>query len=260
MSAFNNIEKKLHQFVQKYYKNELIKGIILFFSLGCLYFFFTLFIEYFLWLQPTARTLLFWLFILVESFLAFRFIITPIFKLMGFKKGISLQESSKIIGNHFPAVSDKLLNVLQLQENDHQSDLLVASIEQKAAELQPIPFVKAINFKHNLNYLKYAIIPVFIFLMIWISGNITIFNTSLNRVVNYRTAYVPPAPFSFQLLNSNLQVIQGKPIDIQFKTVGNVVPDDVKIHFNNQRYFLQNNQTNEFSYTFTNTKIGRAHV
>ena len=89
MDTYQNIEQKLHQFVRKYYTNELIKGAILFLSLGFLYLFFTLFLEYFLWLKPTARTILFWLFIVVESYLLFRFILTPIFKLIGIKKGIS---------------------------------------------------------------------------------------------------------------------------------------------------------------------------
>jgi len=47
MSGFKKIEQKLHQFTRKYYVNELIKGIILFLSLGFLYLFFTLFLEYF---------------------------------------------------------------------------------------------------------------------------------------------------------------------------------------------------------------------
>ena len=135
--------------------NELIKGTILFLSLGFLYLFFTLFIEYFLWLKPTARTLLFWIFILVESYLLFRFILTPIFKLIGLKKGISFTESSKIIGTHFTEVGDKLINILQLKEASNQSDLLLASIEQKSQELQPIPFAKAVNFSTNTKYLKY---------------------------------------------------------------------------------------------------------
>ena len=113
--AYQHIREKLHQFVRKYYINELIKGSILFLSLGVLYLFFTLFIEHFLWLKPTARTILFWVFILVESYLLFRFIFTPIFKIIGIKKGISLEASSKIIGDHFPKVGDKLINILQLK-------------------------------------------------------------------------------------------------------------------------------------------------
>lgn len=253
MNSYRNIEQKLHQFVRKFYTNELIKGAILFVSLGFLYFFFTLFIEYFLWLKPTARTFLFWLFIIVESYLFFRFIITPVFKLLGIKKGISLQQSSKIIGNHFPKVGDKLINVLQLKESNNQSDLLIASIEQKSKEIQPIPFSKAVNFKSNTKYLKYALIPLFVWMLISFSGNSNVFNTSLKRVVNHRTAYQPPAPFVFQLLNKNLDVIQGKPFTIEFITKGKVVPSDIRVFYNNQSYFLQPNK-GKFRYTFTNTK------
>ena len=252
MDSYKNIEQKLHQFVRKFYTNELIKGTILFLSLGILYFFFTLFIEYFLWLQPTARTVLFWLFIVVEFYLLFRFILTPIFKLIGIKKGISFKESSTIIGNHFPKVGDKLINVLQLKETGNQSDLLLASITQKANELQPIPFSNAINFKTNTKYLKYAVIPMFIWLLISITGNFNVFDTSFKRVLNYRTAFVPPAPFAFVLNTQNLKVIQGKPFTIEVETKGEIQPSDVLIYFNNQSYFLQK-VNGVFSYTFTNT-------
>ena len=109
MESYKKIEQKIRQFIVKYYTNELIKGAILFLSLGFLYLFFTLFLEYFLWLKPTARTFLFWIFILVEVFLLIRFILLPIFKLIGLQKQISFADSSKIIGNHFPEVKDKLL-------------------------------------------------------------------------------------------------------------------------------------------------------
>jgi hypothetical protein len=253
MESYKNIEQKLHQFVRKFYTNELIKGTILFLSLGFLYLFLTLFIEYFLWLKPTARTILFWLFIVVESYLVFRFILTPIFKLIGLKKGISFKESSKVIGTHFTEVGDKLINVLQLKESLDQSDLLLASIEQKANELQPIPFAKAVNFKTNATYLKYAAIPVFIWLLITITGNFNMFNTSFKRVVNHRTAFAQPAPFSFHLVNENLKVIQGKSFIVEVETKGKVTPTDVTIFYNNQSYFLQN-QNGTFSYTFTDTR------
>ena len=251
MEPYKNIEQKLHQFVRKFYTNELIKGGILFLSFGFLYLFFTLFLEYFLWLKPTARTVLFWVFIAVEIYLLFRFIFTPIFRLIGIKKGISFKESSKIIGNHFPKVGDKLINVLQLKESVHQTDLLLASIEQKAIDLQPIPFAKAINFKNNTKYLKVAVIPVLIWLLIALTGNFNIFNTSFKRVLNHRTAFVPPAPFTFYLLSEDLRGIQGQPFTIKFETKGVVQPSDVLVFYNNQSYYLQQNK-GVFSYTFSN--------
>ena len=254
MEGYKNITQKLYQFTHKYYTNELIKGIILFFSLGFLYLFFTLLLEYFLWLKPTARTILFWFFILVEVFLLIQFIVIPVFKLIGLRKGISLQDSSKIIGNHFPEVQDKLLNILQLKESLNDSDLILASINQKSEELAPIPFLKAIDFKQNKKYLKYAIFPILIWAISFFTGTNSALNQSLERVVNYKTSYNPPAPFLFSVLNSDLKVIQGKPITVSVKTIGTVVPGEVKIIFNNQEYFLRNNGNSTFSYTFSDVQ------
>lgn len=254
MNGYKNIALKLNQFTRKYYINELIKGTIFFLSLGFLYLFFILFLEYFLWLKPGARTVLFWLFVCVEVFLLIKFIVFPVSKLIGFRKGISLQESSKIIGNHFPEVQDKLLNVLQLNENSGESDLILASINQKSKELAPISFVKAIDFKQNKKYLKLAIIPFLIWVISLFTGVNESLTQSLNRVVHHRTSYIPPAPFSFFLVNSDLQVIQGKPIRISVKTVGNTVPNEAKIIFKNQQYYLENKGNSTFSYLFSDVQ------
>ena len=114
MSHFKTIQAKLEQFIRKFYTNELIKGAILFFAIGLLYFLVILLIEYMLWLNPTARAILFWAFIAVELALLIRFIAIPLAKLFKLQKGINYEDASKIIGNHFPEVDDKLLNVLQL--------------------------------------------------------------------------------------------------------------------------------------------------
>ena len=254
MIGYNTIKEKLHQFIRKYYINELIKGSILFFSLGFLYLFFTLFLEHFLWLKPIARTLLFWFFVFVEASLLTFFILVPAFKLFGLRKGISIEIASKIIGNHFPEVKDKLLNILQLKNNEYQSDLVSASIHQKAEELQPIPFVKALNLGSNVKYLKYAIFPILIWAVTLGTGNIIIFIESLDRVVNYSTAYVPPALFSFALKNKTLQVIQGESLVIAVEIKGQVVPSEAKIIFDKKEYFLQKDDDRGFSYVFADVQ------
>jgi len=154
MNAFLNIEQKLSYFYKKYYTNELIKGFILFSLFGVLYFILTLCIEYFFWLIPRYRIILLLAFIMIEFFLFLKFIISPISHLIKLKKGINKIESSKIIGAYFPEVQDKLLNVLQLKNEQKETDLILASIQQKSIELQPIKFSNAINFKKNFIYLK----------------------------------------------------------------------------------------------------------
>lgn len=242
------IYQKLELFIKKFYTNELIRGIIFFIGLGLLYFLFTLFVEYFLWLKPMGRTFLFWTFIGVEIFLLFRFILFPIFRLFKLQKGIDYKEASTIIGNHFTEVNDKLTNFLQLSNDKNQSELLLASIEQKANSLQPIPFGNAINFNANRKYLPLALIPILFFSLFYLSGNSTIISQSLNRVVHFQDQFLPPAPFEFVLLNNNLQTEQNKDFIIRIKTEGKIVPENAMIFIGDESYFMETTKAGEFQF------------
>ena len=217
MSSFSLIQQKLEQFIKKYYTSELIKGTIFFFAAGFLYFLLTLLIEYFLWLNPLGRTILFWTFVLVELALFMRFIAFTLLKLFSLQKGITNEQAAQIIGDHFPEVNDKLLNVLQLNQNQRESDLLAASIDQKSLQMQSVVFKKAINFQKNLKYLVFAAIPILVFGVVSALGEKDLFASSYKRVVNYDTAYAPPAPFSFYIVNKDLSAIQNKPFTLKIR-------------------------------------------
>ena len=242
------IYQKLEGFINKYYTNQLLKGIIFFIGIGLLYFIVTLFIEYFLWLKPAARTVLFSSFVLVELFLFFRFICFPLFKLSKLQKGIDYEEASVIIGNHFGEIEDKLTNFLQLSYDRNKSELLAASIDQKANTLQPIPFGNAINFGNNKKYLPLAIIPILFFLFFYISGKSNLISQSLNRVVHFKQQFLPPAPFEFEVLNTNLQTEQNKDFLLKVKTNGKVVPENAIIFIDDESYFMESNKAGEFEF------------
>ncbi|MFV8441333.1 hypothetical protein [Flavobacterium sp. LB2P44] len=198
-----------------------------------------------------GRTILFWTFIGVEVYLLFRFILFPIFKLFKVQKGIDYNQASAIIGNHFTEVSDKLTNFLQLSNpNEHQikSELLAASIEQKANALQPIPFGNAINYNRNRKYFPLALIPIVLFAFFYFSGNSSMISQSLNRVVHFNSAFLPPAPFKFVVLNSNLQTEQGKDFILRIKTQGKIVPENAMIFIDDESYFMESTKAGEFQF------------
>jgi len=250
MSSFSLIQQKLEEFIKKYYTSELIKGTIFFFAAGFLYFLLTLLIEYFLWLSPTGRTILFWSFVLVEFCLFMRFIAFTLLKLFSLQQGITNEQAAQIIGDHFPEVNDKLLNVLQLNQNQRESDLLAASIDQKALQMQSVVFKKAINFQKNLKYLVFAAVPILVFGAVSVLGEKDLFSSSYKRVVNYDTAYTPPAPFSFFLLNEELSAIQNQPFTLKIRAKGSAIPQDASIVYNDQNYFLKQTAPGIFEYTF----------
>jgi hypothetical protein len=222
----------------------------LFLSFGLLYLIFTLTVEYFLWLKPLARSILFWVFIGFELGLLFWFIALPLLKLVGIKNGISEMDASRIIGKHFTEVDDKLLNILQLKTNRSDTDLLEASIEQKSKELETVTFKRAINFNKNTTYLKYLLIPVLIWFMIWATGNNSVLTQSLNRVVHHKTAFMPPAPFYFEIINEQLETIEDQTYVLRFKTIGDLIPENIRIAYNGQSYYISSAENNVLDYTF----------
>ena len=250
MSSYKSILAKLEQFTKKYYTKMLLKGALLFLAFGLLFFLVILGVEYLLWLGSTGRIILLSLFIGIELFLVFRYILTPLFYLFKLKQGISQKQASLLIGKHFPGVDDKLFNLLDLAEDKNQSELLLASIEQRSETLNPIPFSKAVDFGENVKYIKYLAIPAVLFGLIWLSGNLSDFFGSYNRVVNYDVAYEPPAPFSFRLVSSDLNVLDSESVTVQVVTEGEIRPDQVFITISDRNLLLQE-QNGIYQYTFT---------
>lgn len=250
MQTYHNILDKLKHFTTKYYTKMLIKGALLFLVLGLLFLLVVLSVEYFLWLNSNGRMILFFCFVVVGLFLLYRFIFIPLLYLFKVKKGISNRDASWLIGKHFPEVEDKLYNLLDLADDKNQSELLVASIEQRSKTLSPIPFTKAVDYRENLKYVKYLIIPFVLIGLVGLTGNLGPFFSSYDRVVNYDLAYEPPAPFKFELLTKTLDVFGDKSYTIYVTTSGEVRPDAVNIRINDKELLLQQENGN-YKYTFT---------
>ncbi|WP_438961180.1 DUF4175 family protein [Nonlabens sp.] len=255
MDNFKIIEHKLKRFIKKYYINEIIRGVILFLAIGLLYFLFTAIVEYFLWLSTTGRTILFGLFMLVQAGLLFKFIGIPVARLFKLFSGIDFRDASTMIGTHFPEVSDKLINVLQLHKNGGDDELTWASINQKSEELKPIPFSLAIDFKKNTSYLKYLAIPVIIMAVLFFTGNNEIITESTKRVADFNNEYIPPAPFTFKILNKDLNTLQNRDFKLNVEVSGRTIPESASIHLGDQVYYLTQESAGRFSFVFVKPSV-----
>ena len=251
MTNFEIIEQKLQRFISKYYRNALIRGVILFVALGLLYFLLTVVIEYFLWLNPLGRTILFGLFMMMELFLLVRFVGIPLARLLKLSRGINFRDASTIIGTHFPEVSDKLINVLQLHKNGGDDELTWASINQKSEDLKPIPFSLAIDYKKNKKFLPYLAIPVAIIAGLFFTGNNELLTDSAKRVADFNNVYIPPAPFTFSVLNKKLTTLQRRDFKLNVEVSGSKIPENASINYNDQTYFLTQDAPGKFSFIFS---------
>jgi len=240
LGNFDDIRVKLETFSKKYYTKLLLKGVLLFLTFGLLLFLLVTGTEYVLWLSPNLRLFLFFGFLLTLVGLGYRYILVPISYLLKLKKGISEKQASKLIGIHFPKVGDRLLNLLELSENEEKSDLLLAAMEQRSLELKPLPFTEAVNLKESWRYGRFLLLPALLLAVIWISGSIADFFGSYNRVVHYNVAYEPPAPFQFMLENDNLSVLEDNPLKILVTTFGDATPEFVFIEMDGEPMLMEN--------------------
>ena len=153
----NDIRRALDAFIHKYYKNLLVRGVLYAVGIVVTLFLVAVLLEHFGWLSPLGRGIIFWAGLTAVAAVVGWLVVRPLLKMAGHGKRISHADAARIIGHHFPEVSDKLLNLLQLMEESDQcpvsSDqqprqptdhsLLLAAVEQKTAELRPVPMLKA---------------------------------------------------------------------------------------------------------------------
>ncbi len=244
----NDIYKKIAFFKRRYYLNLFIRGAILVPAIVLGYFLIVSILEYNLWLGRPIRLIIFLSFFTLVAFCVFKFLWRPLTWWIN-KNGLGEEESAKIIGDHFPLVADRLLNIIQLSTLLKKGSLLKASINQKAEELQQVPFEKAVDLNGNKKYLRYLILPsAVIIVLIFVNGNI--FTKSTHRIVRFDQEFSPEAPFQFNFLNKDQAAFFNEDFTLQIALEGSAIPDAAYIVSGNQRWKMENPGLGKFQYTF----------
>jgi hypothetical protein len=250
---FTSLLQKLDEFTRKLYLNQIIRGIILFFSLAFALFLTLVVLEYFGEFGSTIRTVLFFGFA-ASMFAVFGFLIAvPLLKIASIGKTISHEQASSIIGSHFSEIDDKLSNVLQLHElsNGATSDLILASINQKIAQLNPVPFTSAINFKENTKYLKFLLVPALI--IVGLAAFVPkVIKDSTQRIVSYNLDFIKQAPYEITIKNKKLTGFKNEDFTLKVKITGDEIPNQLNVIYKERRFLLNKKGKNNFEYDFKN--------
>ncbi len=246
------LREGLKQYKKKYYQNRLLKGGLLVVAwLASLWLALSL-AEGLGQFGTSVRTFFFFSFLATAGYVLVLWIGIPLARLMNLQKPISDDEAAIQIGKYFPEVSDRLLNTLQLSRlaiNDNA--LIKAAIEQKTKELSFVPFTGAVQYSENKKYLKYTLPPLLLLMVgFWVVPQLM--RESTARIINYNTKFLPKAPFSMVLLNSDLKAYKGEDFQVTLQIKGRSVPEEVFIIKSGRKISLTPNEPGKFIYTFTN--------
>ncbi len=248
--------EKLDQFIRKYYVNQLIRGALYSVGLVVLLFVVMSVLEHYYYFSTGVRKVLFFSFIGTSALALAQWVVLPLLRYFRLGSVISHEQAAAVIGNHFTDVKDKLLNILQLK---HQADtlenkeLIMASVNQKTEEIKLVPFKSAINLSQNRKYLRYALPPLLLLLILLFAAP-SMIKDSAFRLINNGKEFFKPAPFSFVLDEDDLSVAQFEDFPLMVTIEGNQLPNEVFINVDNVEYRLKKESPNTFSYRFSNVQ------
>lgn len=255
VNSFSIIDEKLKRFSRKYYLNRILKGSIFWFILVLLFSFCIFIFEYFFYFSNTNKVI-----ILITSsifiFSAFIYlIILPFVKYLGFFKKLSKEQISSIIVKHFPEIKDKLLNIIELNDECdstiYSKELIVSSIDQKISDIGNYRFRDSINLNKNISLLKYFILGLIISVMV---GFIfpDFYKDSSYRLINYKKSFEKPSPFQFQILNEKLSVGKGEDFVVRVFVKSKRVAEYLNISLAGKDFLMKKDSTSFYSYKFNN--------
>lgn len=255
-SAYGTLISKLDEFIRKYYKNQLIRGLLYTVAIVVTGYLAISLLEYFAHFDSIVRTILFWSFLAATGYVITRFIALPLFRINRIGKVISHEQAAAIIGRHFANVQDKLLNVLQLHKTGSGTgasrELIEASINQRISELRPVPFSSAIDLRENRRYVKWALLPLLAIIVI-VFTNASLLTESTDRLVNHSVYFEEQAPFAFNI-ESKLEAVENEDFALDLKLTGDEIPGAVTLLVDGNEYPMTRENTIDFSYVFRNVQ------
>ncbi|WP_353139095.1 hypothetical protein [Pseudopedobacter sp.] len=252
---YSSLIKKIDDFIRKYYLNKVLRGSIWLVFIFLISYLVLIIAEYYGYFSPGLKTILFYLFLATQLFLMYLLVVKPLLHYFRLGEIISYEKASEIIGKHFPNIQDKLTNTLQLNkaiaDYPHQKELILAAIDQKASQMQPVPFVSAIKISENKRYLPYAAIPICIIVVLAFIAP-AILTDGTTRIINHNKTYEKQAPFKFQVQNKKLETVQGEDFLLELKLSGDKIPQEIYLEDGKNRFKLKKQDIISFSYLFKN--------
>ena len=258
MGKFEDLVKQIDAFIRKYYKNLMLKGVLLFFSIFLFTFLIITSLEFIGRFNSLIRAFLLFSFIGLNTYVLIKYFLIPTSKLFSFGKRIDRFQAAEIIGKFFPNVDDRLLNTLQLQDTSQSHpqniELIQASIEQNSKKLNSFKFSDAIDLTNNKRFLKYFL-PILLTVVLIGVFFPHLFSVGSERIINYNEVFARTPDFTFQLENKLLTVQEGEDLKLELKVIpthGNTLPDRIYLVSDEGTFLMTKKSIDQATYTFDN--------
>jgi len=227
--ALTQVRAELDAYKRKFYLSLLVRGGLV--AAALLLSLFVVFntLEYFLYLPPAVRAGLLFSFLALVVYAVGRWLWQPLAALANLRRLLSDEQAARQVGELFPQVQDRLLNALQLQGQARGNELLLASLEQRAAQLQGVSFAQGIDIQQQSRPLWKYVLPPLAVVLLALAFFPSFITQSTSRIWHYQRHYSRPAPFDFVIKNKELKVFKGESFVLDVAVAGKALPASLSL-------------------------------
>jgi hypothetical protein len=172
---------------------------------------------------------------------------------LGIGKRLTYYDVSSQLSKTYPEIKDKLINIVELENEStsvYSSELKNASIDQKINELKIFSFSESIKFK-DLRVVFGLFLSVLILFAVTFSLSPDFFKESSVRLIHFQQKFEKPAPYTFKLENTDLEIVTGESIELILLCSGKEMPEMMYINFSGNNY-LMTREDGLYKYTIEN--------
>lgn len=181
-------------------------------------------------LDVAGRTILFAVVLLSLVGSLTWFVVRPLLRIFGVLPTMTLHDVALMVGRHFPAVHDRLLNVIQLHESQnaiqgqrlYSPELIDASLEDLYRDVRPLDFLEAVDTSTMRRMKRFAAYACGVFVLVFVispSG----FLDSAYRIVHFSQTFAASLPIQFEVQPGNIEVVRGETVPLRIHTHGKPV-------------------------------------
>ncbi len=182
-------------------------------------------------LSIDGRTWLFWIAFLLSLGAIGGFAVPPLLVRLGIRPRATDDELASSVGHHFPIVSDRLVNTLQLTRPlfAESSTLIGSPAFAMAAFQSAYSSVRDVDFNAIVEErpVKRSALIFFFSLMLGLALFVSAKEEMLGasgRLIHHRTFYQKPAPFTFVVSPGDKRVMRGDSVRLVIVTRGEQLP------------------------------------
>lgn len=158
------------------------------------------------------------------------FFLRPFFSALGILKRRTDLELASIAGEHFPAIKDRLYNLLQIAEERkrgalrYSAELIDASYGDLAGAVESNDFNRSITFQKPAQIGRSVVYGLIFFGIVYLVSP-HYFGDAMYRVAHFNKEFETPQPFTLSIEPGDIEAVRGDSVTIRVHVKGEPQPE-----------------------------------